>query len=100
MRRLHDDVLKTSSKEAKLNKMKIQQEKNAEARGEMWIEAMNYIEQYSSSRCWKSHEQAIKEYNKLDSKSKRLKSIKEQISICRKGFGLKMDIPSHQARAM
>jgi hypothetical protein len=86
MRRLHDDALKTS-KEAKLNKMRIQQEKNAEARGEMWIEAMNYIEQYSSSRCWKSHEQAIEEYNKLDSESKRLKAVKEQISIRRKGFG-------------
>jgi hypothetical protein len=103
MRRLHDDALKTS-KEAKLNKMRIQQEKNAEAHGEMWIEAMNYIEQYSSSRCWKSHEQAIEEYNKLDSESKRLKAVKEQISIRQKvsdgrmrgTTGLKMDIPSHQ----
>jgi hypothetical protein len=85
MKCLHDDALKTS-KEAKLNKMKIQQEKNAKARGEMWIEVMNNIEQYSSSRCWKSHEQAIQEYNKLHSESKRLKEVKKQISIRQKDF--------------
>jgi hypothetical protein len=42
MRSVHDDALKVR-KQAKLNKMKIMQQKNAEACGELWIEAINYI---------------------------------------------------------
>ena len=34
-----------------------------------------------------NNKQAIEEYNKLDSKAKRLKAVKEQISIGKKGFG-------------
>jgi hypothetical protein len=34
-----------------------------------------------------NNKQAIEEYNKLDSEAKRLKVVKEQISIGKKGFG-------------
>jgi uncharacterized membrane protein len=86
MRRMHDDALK-ASKQAKMNKMKLMQQKNAEARGELWIEAMNYIEQYSSNVCWKDAETAVREYNLLESEAKRLKACKLNISIRKKGFG-------------
>ena len=56
-------------------------------KGEKYIEAMNYIEQYHSGRCWKTAEQARREFELLDSDPKRLKAVKEQISIRRKGFG-------------
>jgi hypothetical protein len=85
-RRVHDQALKTN-KQTKLNRMKIMQEKNAEAKGEQWIESMDYIEQYQSDHCWKNRKQAIDEYNKLDSEAKCLKAMKEQISIRKKGFG-------------
>ena len=85
-RRVHDQALQTN-KQTKLNRVKIMQQKNAETKGEQWIEAMDYIEQYKSDRCWKSRRQAIEEYNKLDSEAKRLKAVKEQISIRKKGFG-------------
>ena len=85
-RKSHDDAL-TRCRQARLDKMKVAQQKNAEAKGEKYIEAMNYIEQYHSGRCWKTPEQARREFELLDSDPKRLKAVKEQISIRRKGFG-------------
>ena len=85
-RQSHDDALKRC-RQARLDKMKVAQQKNAEAKGEKYIEAMNYIEQYHSGRCWKTPEQARREFELLDSDPKRLKAVKEQISIRRKGFG-------------
>ena len=82
----HDDALKRC-RQARLDKMKVVQQKNAEAKGEKYIEAMNYIEQYHSGSCWKTPEQARWEFELLDSDPKRLYAVKEQISIRRKGFG-------------
>jgi hypothetical protein len=48
---------------------------------------MNYIEQYLSNVCWKDAETAVREYNLLESKAKRLKACKLNTSICKKGFG-------------
>jgi hypothetical protein len=85
-RHVHDQALKTN-KQTKLNRIKIMQQKNAETKGEQWIESMDFIEQYKSDHCWKSRKQAIDDYNKWDSKAKPLKAVKEQISIWKKGFG-------------
>lgn len=85
-RKLHDDALKIC-KEKRLNKMKLAQQKNAEAKGEAYIDALDYIEQYWSDRCWKSEEVALEQYELIDSGPKRLKAVKEQITIRRKGFG-------------
>ena len=68
-RKSHDDAIK-NCRQAKLNRMKLAQQKNAEAKGEAYIEAMDYIEQYHSGHCWKTLEQAREEYGMLDSESK------------------------------
>jgi hypothetical protein len=99
-----DNALKTSKKEAKLNKMKIQQEKNAEARGEMWIEAMNYmnsIHQVGAGNHMNRQSKSITNYTLNQNVSKRSKNKflfagKILIGRMRGTTGLKMDIPSHQ----
>ena len=85
-RKSHDDAIK-NCRQAKLHRMKLAQQKNAEAKGEAYIEAMDYIEQYYSGRCWKTPEQTREDYEMIDSESKHLRAVKEQISIRRKGFG-------------
>ena len=49
-RKSHDDAIK-NCRQAKLNRMKLAQQKNVEAKGEAYIEAMDYIEQYHSGCC-------------------------------------------------
>jgi hypothetical protein len=69
--------------------MKLAQElklKNAERD---LIDACYYFQQYNSPRCWKSIEQAKKEYEKLKTKKDKLRYMKEQIQICSLGFGWK-----------
>eukprot|EP00956_Cyclotella_meneghiniana_P037871 scaffold145784_cov49-Cyclotella_meneghiniana.AAC.1 len=87
-RKIHNDALKRC-RQNKLDKLQAAQQKNAEGKGEKYIQAMNYIEQYHSGRCWKTVEQARREFEfeLLDSDPKRLKAVKEQITIRRRGFG-------------
>ncbi len=82
----HNDAIK-HCRQAKLHRMKLAQQKNTAAKGEAYIEEMDYIEQYHSGHCWKTPEQAREEYKMIDSESKCLQAVKEQISICRKGYG-------------
>ncbi len=53
-------------------KNEVAQQKNAEAKGEAYIEAMDYIEQYHSGHCWKTAEQAREKYAMIGIESKRL----------------------------
>ena len=102
-RKSHDDAIK-HCRQAKLNRMKLTQQKNAEAKDEAYIEAMDYIEQYHSGHCWKTPEQAREEYEMLDSESKHLRAVKSKyLSIARDSAGRmlaiifpRMDTHSHQ----
>ena len=74
-------------KQAKLNKLKATQLKITENTEEALIIAMDYLERGNSDRRWKSVEQAKMTYDQLMSESARLKAVKEQILICKLGFG-------------
>jgi hypothetical protein len=86
MRKRHDNAL-TLLNEAKLNKLKAAQLKATEKTEEALILAMDYLERGKSDRHWKSVEQAKSIYLQLSSESAKLKAVKEQILICKIGFG-------------
>ncbi len=68
-------------REVHAEKMKFAQElklKNAERD---LIDACSYLQQYNSPWCWKTIEQAKKEYEKLKTKKDKLRYVKEQIRI-------------------
>ena len=96
-RKSHNDAL-TRCRQARLDKMKVAQQKNAEAKGEKYIEAMNYIEQYHLGRCWKTPEQARREFELLDSDPKQYQSdARDLAGRILVTTGQRMDTPSHQA---
>jgi hypothetical protein len=84
LRNQFDNQLKAQH-EAKLKREKLAAAKHCENRGEAYIEAMDYIERWHSDRCWKTEEQAMTVWAQLGSEGARLKAIKEQITIRRKG---------------
>ena len=72
---------------ARQEKEELVMKKKLDRAKEDYIVAMYFYEQYHSPRCWTTVEKAMAEYNELESESKKLKAVKEQILIRYIGLG-------------
>jgi hypothetical protein len=98
LRKAYDNALATQHKDT-LERQKLAGMKACRDKEEEYIEALDYLQRFNSNRCWRSKERALEVYNALPSEAARLKAVKEQITIRRKGRGtngLKMVITTHR----
>jgi len=86
LRKRHDDAL-AKQKAARLRSEEIKHKYQLASTKEQHIEALDHFEHYNSERCWKTATTALRTYDQLKSETAMINAIKEQISICRKGFG-------------
>jgi hypothetical protein len=84
LRKAYDDALATQHKDT-LERQKLAGMKACQDKEEEYIEALDYLQRFNSDRCWRSEERALEVYNVLPSEAARLKAVKEQITIRRKG---------------
>jgi hypothetical protein len=84
LRKAYDEALETQHQDT-LERQKLAVEKECEKKGEEYIEGCDYLQRWHSDRCWKTKERALEVYNSLTSESAKLKAVKEQILIRRKG---------------
>jgi hypothetical protein len=85
LRKVYDNALAAQHKDTlerqKLAGLKVCQDKEAE-----YIKGLDYLQRFKSDRCWRTKERVLEVYNALTSEAARLKAVKEQITIRRKGL--------------
>ena len=84
LRKAYDDALAAQHQDT-LERQKLAVAKEMEKKGEEYIEGCDYLQRWHSDRCWKTKEHTLEVYNSLTSESAKLKAVKEQILIRRKG---------------
>ncbi len=84
LRKAYDDALAAQHQDT-LERQKLAVAKEMEKKGEEYIEGCDYLQRWHSDRCWKTTEHTLEVYNSLTSESAKLKAVKEQILIRRKG---------------
>ena len=84
LRKAYDDAL-AAQHQGTLERQKLAVAKEMEKKGEEYVEGCDYLQRWHSDHCWKTKEHTLEVYNSLTSESAKLKAVKEQILIRRKG---------------
>ena len=84
-----NNLLLSKQRQAKREKAEIAKQMILQKATETYIDAMYYHRMYRSDRCWKTIREVSNGIKSLHTKKDKYEMLKENISICVKGFGWK-----------
>ena len=82
-----NNSLLSKQRQAKREKAEIAKQMILQKATETYIDAMYYHRMYKSDRCWKTIREVSNGIKRLNTKKDKYEMLKENISICVKGFG-------------